>query len=144
MPTHPPLLKDTHMNRYSIFGESRRLLALSASIALVLLTGLIVANVAPTPSIVVAVAVASLGSVAVVEAEKKSISRQRSESVDKVIVRSVGRDRPTVYVDDVLDDSFPASDPPSWTTMKSGPPDAARSAGVVYGNNRMITWQSSL
>lgn len=25
-------------------------------------------------------------------------------------------------VDDVLDDSFPASDPPSWTTMRSGPP----------------------
>jgi hypothetical protein len=26
-------------------------------------------------------------------------------------------------LDDVLDDSFPASDPPSWTTMRSGPPD---------------------
>jgi hypothetical protein len=25
-------------------------------------------------------------------------------------------------VDDVLDDSFPASDPPSWTTLRSGPP----------------------
>ena len=25
-------------------------------------------------------------------------------------------------VDDTLDDSFPASDPPSWTTLRSGPP----------------------
>ena len=25
-------------------------------------------------------------------------------------------------VDDVLDDSFPASDPPAWTTLRSGPP----------------------
>ena len=31
-------------------------------------------------------------------------------------------------VDDVLDDSFPASDPPSWTTLRSGPPAAGRSA----------------
>ena len=27
-----------------------------------------------------------------------------------------------VDVDDVLDDSFPASDPPSWTSLRSGPP----------------------
>jgi len=25
-------------------------------------------------------------------------------------------------IDDVLDDRFPASDPPSWTTLRSGPP----------------------
>ena len=31
-------------------------------------------------------------------------------------------------VDDVLDDSFPASDPPSWTTLRSGPPLAASGA----------------
>jgi hypothetical protein len=27
-----------------------------------------------------------------------------------------------VDVDAILDDSFPASDPPSWTTLRSGPP----------------------
>ncbi len=27
-----------------------------------------------------------------------------------------------VNVDAILDDSFPASDPPSWTTLRSGPP----------------------
>ena len=131
------------MNGYSAVGSSRHVLALSASIALVLLAGLMVANVAPTPLIVVAVALASLGAVAVVESERRRIPQQRSENVGEVTTRSA-RDQLAVDVDDVLDDSFPASDPPSWTTMRSGPPDAARSAGVVYGNNRMITWQSSL
>jgi hypothetical protein len=28
----------------------------------------------------------------------------------------------TALVDDALDDSFPASDPPSWTALRSGPP----------------------
>ena len=28
----------------------------------------------------------------------------------------------SALVDDALDDSFPASDPPSWTGMHSGPP----------------------
>jgi hypothetical protein len=28
----------------------------------------------------------------------------------------------SALVDDALDDSFPASDPPSWTALRSGPP----------------------
>ena len=35
---------------------------------------------------------------------------------------AVERTPPVAYVDDVLDDSFPASDPPSWSTLRSGPP----------------------
>ena len=30
----------------------------------------------------------------------------------------------TADIDDVLDDSFPASDPPSWSTLRSGPPSS--------------------
>lgn len=35
-------------------------------------------------------------------------------------------------VDDALDDSFPASDPPSWTPLRTGPPaNGAGSAGMI-------------
>jgi hypothetical protein len=36
--------------------------------------------------------------------------------------RPAGTDWDAADVDDVLDDSFPASDPPSWSTLRSGPP----------------------
>jgi hypothetical protein len=28
----------------------------------------------------------------------------------------------SALIDDALDDSFPASDPPAWTALRSGPP----------------------
>ena len=35
---------------------------------------------------------------------------------------NIERARTAADIDDVLDDSFPASDPPSWSTLRSGPP----------------------
>ncbi len=132
------------MNSYSAFGKSRRVLYSSASIMVVLLTGLIVTNVPLTPLVVVAAALASLGSVAVAEAVRKATPPQPWENADEVAARSARLHPPTVHIDAVLDASFPASDAPSWTTVGSRDSYAAKSAGVVYGNNRMIAWQSSL
>jgi hypothetical protein len=40
---------------------------------------------------------------------------------------------PGIDVDAILDDSFPASDPPSWTTLRSGPPVESDHMDVAAG-----------
>lgn len=119
------------MNMHSSPAVSRRSLALSASVLLVLVTALIVTDGPLTPLLLFAAAVASLGSVAVAvtvaDAEWRA-KPQLSEIADEGPEESAGRNEYSVDIDDVLDDSFPASDPPSWSSMTSGPPERSRVA----------------
>ena len=55
-----------------------------------------------------------------IDAWRRDLTRLDTASVRSAADRATY----TVDVDDVLDDSFPASDPPSWTSLRSGPPAA--------------------
>ena len=56
--------------------------------------------------------------------------RDRETRLATTVAAAAERTWHGTEVDDVLEDSFPASDPPSWNTLRSGPPTAGARASA--------------
>ena len=115
----PSVTGDSHLERRDTSpGETmRRTATVTAIVLFIALMAHAVAAVEVTIAALAVIAIAGVGAALASEANLRWHPHWVRGTATHVHERA-----PLTGVDDTLDDSFPASDPPSWTTLRSGPP----------------------